>query len=317
MPTSPLAGFRYRKSELAWIGQLPLASLSALTSKRGSRSKAKVADLSIRVPARVKEEPSEPQINTYQHLMKSEEMVAKKVLDAILESFRYYSGPSSWMSEHYSHIKTLEELLASGLVSLLAIEITRQHRESYSYLVFHLDADWEVEHGMYIVYSPHARKAEWCTADSLYDLTESDEEVGELEEQSPWQQLIDSIYYGESKTITKLLKAGVDINMVPKGETPPLVEAVENMNTQHIKLFLKYGADPHAVCKEFRSTPYKMAIKVRNEYGFSGATGRQDSMMREMMSLMKGASGGAFGKLEREWNEAIELMKPARGKKGK
>jgi hypothetical protein len=302
--------FKYRKSENAWIAPVSLSVFAALKSKRGraatGKSKTPPHAFTITVPARNGDEPSESQAKAFRHLIDHEATVYKKVAAEIFASCRDYGYPTNG---------SVDGLLSSNRVILKGIEITREHHKKSSYLAFDLDTDWEVEHGMFIVYSPATKKADWGAYDSLCDLTESDEDVGDLEDESPWQQLVDAIYFGDKKKIKQLVEAGVDINDVPKGETPPLIEAVESVSAEHIKMFLKYGADPNAYHKESRSTAYKMALKTRNEYGFAGSTGRQPAFMRDMMDLAKQSGGGALGKLERDWLEAIRLMEEAGAKK--
>ncbi|MGL6075420.1 MAG: DUF6985 domain-containing protein [Fimbriiglobus sp.] len=313
MAAEPFQEFRYRKSEDAWVALVSLEEFVPLKSKRGQTSKKKIppSQFEITVPARVGDEPSTPQAKAFKHLLENESAIFEKVAAQILASFITYVGHVSWIKERHKSIKTTEALFQSGLVGLLDTEIMREHKKKSSYIVFHLFTDWEVEHGMYIVYTPATKKAKWGTSDDLCDLTESDEEVGDLEIKSEWEQLVDAISFGEKRKIKQLIAAGVDINKVPKGQTPPLYEAVSNMNTANIRDFLKHGADPNAGVGT--RTAYKTALKIRNDYGFAGATRPANSLMRMMTDNMK-KTKGVYEKLEREWNEVIRLMEEAGGK---
>jgi hypothetical protein len=313
MPAEPFQEFRYRKPYHAWDALVSLPEFVPLKSKRGQTGKKKVppGHFEISVPARIGEEPSAPQAKAFQHLLDNEAAILQKVAKELHASFRRYLDHVTWIKERHEYVKTAEAVLQSGMVGLLDTEVTREHKKKSSYIVFHLFADWESEHGMNVVYTPATKKAKWCTSDDLGDQTISDEDVGDLEIQSGWEQLVDAIYMGEKKKIKQLIAAGVDINKVPKGQTHPLIEAVGNMDTARIRDFLKHGADPNA--GKGSRTPYKLALKTRNDYGFAGATRPQNSMMKLLTKGMKEAKG-VYEKLEREWNEAIRLMEEAGGK---
>lgn len=47
-----------------------------------------------------------------------------------------------------------------------AVEVAREHVGGVAHLLFHVDCDWEPEHGMMVVYHP-ARPATWTTPDAL------------------------------------------------------------------------------------------------------------------------------------------------------
>lgn len=312
MPADPFAAFRYRKSELAWVAQLPLPQFATLRSRRGRTAKAPA--VTVRAPARAASEPSGPQAKALTHLLANEAAVFKKVAAEAWDSFRNAYGQEHWRRmAGVRPAASVEELIEARRFSVIDLTITREHKKGFSYLQFQLEADWEDDHGLYVVYAPAARKADWCSADVLYDLTESDEDVGELEEESPWQQLVAAIYAGKKKAIARLLAEGVDINAVPKGETPPLFDAVESMELKHVKLFLTYGADPNHYHPPERTTPYKLALRKRAEVSADTADEWQPSYLRAAMAAARQAAAGAFAKLDRDWAEAIRLLEAAGG----
>ena len=198
--------------------------------------------------------PSAEQEAAYRHLLENEETLAETVLNALLSSLRdpCYADPSY---PCYA-INTPEELVKVS--QLTGVEIAREHHHGMAYLVFHVDCDWEVEHGMNVIYHKD-RPAAWTWDDGIGDLLLSDQDVADAQlPPPPNQQLFEAIEANDAKRVAELRAQGHDINDVGPRRRAPLCEAVYRLDVGLIKRLLAAGADPNLRDRE-NQTPLQRA----------------------------------------------------------
>ena len=104
----------------------------------------------LAVPAPEGEEPSAFQQAAFRFLIENEAAVADAVLKEVWESFQEaYSQPYWRGMANLKPAKSLDEL--RGKFAFTSVVVTREHRGSFSHLVFNLDSSWQDEHGLMVV----------------------------------------------------------------------------------------------------------------------------------------------------------------------
>ena len=179
--------------------------------------------------------------------------------------------------------------------------------------MFHIDSDWQDEHGELVVFSPAARAAQWTTWDGLYDLLDSDEpDAGDDRPQTPHEELMDAIWDGDEAKARELVAAGADVNALADDECPPLWVAVDQMEVELVRRLLEFGANPKLANAEERSTPLKHAKRMYRDMGFAPSK-NADPMLANMMELMQQAAGPAMHEYKQRLEQIVALLEAAGG----
>jgi hypothetical protein len=286
--------------------------------KRAGREQKRAAKLAAgRFPVRVTDPdgggPSEPQTASMRHLAENEPAVAAAVLKEVWDSFQ-----SAYSQEHWRRITDLkpaasvEEL--RGTFALTDLTVTREHRAGFAHLVFGVEARWGDEHGLLVVYSPDTRECAWTSYDGLYDLIPSDDaEEGEEYVETPHDQLVNAIFANELDRARELAAAGADINAVNPEHFPPLCAAVDQMEVEHVRRLLEFGADPNLADADSGKTPLKMAKRAYRDMGFAPSK-KKDPLLDAMMDMMKEAAAGPMADMKKRLDDIIAMLEKAGGK---
>ena len=255
-------------------------------------------------------EPTPPQEAALRNLVEHQAKICKAVLAALFHSYKDYAKDARWRKmAGLPKLNAPEELPTCA--QLLGVEITREHTDGMAYLIFDVDCDWEQEHGMYVVYHPSRKRAEWATGDSVYDLLESDEPIDDVEGTPPGnQELVDALLDRDEERVRQLLAAGHDINDVGVEDPyPPLCMAVEELDVDLVKRLLALGADPQLKDFENRTALQRAKLMLKT---FAPPQG--DKLMQSMLAMLKQANAPALGDSESKAREIVRLLEQARTK---
>jgi hypothetical protein len=313
---------RQTEEELARIeqeGDRPDPAEEARGRRRQERAQKRADRLAQgRYPVRVadpgEDGPALQQEAAFRHLTQNEQAVLDAVLAEVWDSFQNAYGQEHW--RQFAALKpaaSLDEL--RGRFALTRVEITREHRGGLAHLVFTVDADWEDDHGLLVVYSPDSREASWTTYDGLDDLTESDEPAEDGQEwiPTPHDELVEAVLNGEEDRARELVAAGADINALAEDEYPPLCMAVDQLEVEEVRRLLAFGADPNLADPDEKKTPLKMARRMYKDMGF-GPAKKKDAMFEAMMTIAREAAGKQFEDMRTRLEEIIRLLEGAGGK---
>jgi hypothetical protein len=125
--------------------------------------------------------PSPEQELAFRRVRDDEAAVLRAVVAALFDSYRSYRA--SPFGEHAARLQkwlgvasiASPEGLDAG-AGFIEVEFAREHVGGAAHVLFGVDCDWEVEHGMTVVYHPD-RPATWTTPDALdLDSDEDDED---------------------------------------------------------------------------------------------------------------------------------------------
>jgi hypothetical protein len=290
----------------------------ARARKRQERAQKRAARLARgRYPVRVADPdgggPRPPQAAAFRHLVENEPAVLGAVLGQVWDSFE-----RAYEQEHWRKIVGLQPAAAvddlRGRFALVRVEVARPHRGGFAHLVFTVDADWQDDHGLLVVYSPDAGTAAWTTFDGIDDLTPSDDPAaGEEYAPTPHDELVEAVLNGDEARARELAAAGVDINALAAGEYPPLCMAVDQMEVDEVRRLLAFGADPTLADPDEGATPLRMARRVYKEMGF-GPAKKKDPLLDAMMLMAREAAGKQFDEMKARLDEIIRLLEEAGGK---
>ncbi len=259
----------------------------------------------IGIGAAPEDEPGAKQEAAFRFLTENEQIVYNAVLARVWESFQNAYGQEHWRL--IAGIKPAKSIAAlAGRFAITRLEITREARGGFAHLVFHVDSDWQDEHGLLIVYSPDTREAAWTTWDGLYDLTESDE-PGEEYIPTPHNELLEAILSGNEARARELIAAGADINDLGEGEYPPLWIAVEEMEVEAVRCLLAFEADPSLTDPDENTTPLKHAKKLYREMGFAPSK-KKDALRDSILSMARELGGKQFDEMKQRLDEIIVLL---------
>jgi hypothetical protein len=309
------------ENELKRIGEEPEepdAEESARDAMRAARRAKRAAKLAegkfpFRVAAPDEADPTPAQAATFAFLRDNEQLVLDAVRAAVWESFQNAFNDEYW--RQISGVKpaaSIDDL--NDRFAVLRFDLTREARGGFAHLVFHIDSDWQDEHGNLVVFSPAARTAQWTTWDGLYDLLDSDEPDEDADRpQTPHEELMDAIWDGDEAKARELVAAGADTNALASDECPPLWVAVDQMEVELVRRLLEFGANPNLANTEERSTPLKHAKRMYRDMGFSPSK-NADPMMASMMALMQQAAGPAMQEYKQRLEQIVSLLEAAGGK---
>ena len=259
-------------------------------------------------------EPGPKQEAAFRFLAENEPAVYDAVLARVWESFRDAYGQEHWRRiAGIQPAKTIADL--AGRFAVTRLELTRESRGGFAHLVFHVDSDWQDEHGLLVVYSPDTREATWTSWDGLYDLTESDDPEEHSEEyfKTPHVESLEAILSGNEARAIELIAAGADINALGPGEYPPLWIAVDQMEVEEVRRLLVFGADPRLTDPDQKTTPLKHAKKLYKEMGFAPSR-KKDALMDSILSMARELGGKPFDEMKQRLEEIIKLLQAAKAK---
>jgi hypothetical protein len=245
--------FVYSREGESWYANRPLQRFARLARSRfgDPDDQPPPGQFPVHVADPEHNGPSAEQEAAYRHLLENEETLAETVLNTLLGSLRE-ADPSS-------EIKTSQEVVKAS--QLTSVEIAREHHHGMAYLVFHVDCNWEMEHGMNVVYHKD-RPAAWTWDDGIDELLLSDQDVADAQlPPPPNQQLFEAIEANDAKRVADLRAQGHDINDVGPRRRAPLCEAVYRLDVELVKRLLAAGADPNLRDRE-NQTPLQRAHEM-------------------------------------------------------
>jgi len=259
-------------------------------------------------------QPGPRQEAAFRFLLDNERAVYDAVLAEVWDSFR-----NAYDQEHWRHIASVKPAASvadlAGRFAVTRLDVTRESRGGFAHLVFHVDSDWQDEHGLMVVYSPDTKEATWTAWDGLYDLTESDDPAEQPEEYvpTPHDELLEAILTGDEAKARELAAAGADINAMGPDEYPPLWMAVDHMEVEEVRRLLAFGADPNLANADEQTTPLRHAKRLYKQMGFAPSK-KKDAFMDSILSLAKEASSKQFDEMRQRLEEVIWLLEGAGGK---
>jgi hypothetical protein len=265
----------------------------------------------IRVAGPDQTPPTPKQEAAFRYLQENEQLVYDAVIGQVWDSFQ-----NAYSQEHWRQITGLKPAASvadlAGKFAVTRLDISREARGGFAHLTFHVDCDWQDEHGLMIVYSPDTREVTWTTWDGLYDLLESDDPVPAGEEfvPTPHDELLEAILTGDEAKARELIAAGADVNALGADEYPPLWIAVDQMEVEEVRRLLAFGADPNLANPDEKTTPLKHAKKMYRDMGFAPSK-KKDPLLGDFMSMMREAAGKQFDELKGRLDAIIKLLEDA------
>lgn len=284
--------------------------------KRAERARKRAARLAkgqfpIGVGAALDAPPKPQQEAAFKFLTENEAAVFDAVLAEVWDSFQGAYGQEHW--RQVAGIKPAASVAdLTRRFAITRLDVTRESRGGLSHLVFHVDSDWQDEHGLMVVYSPDTREAAWTSWDGLHDLLESDDPADQAEEfvPTPHDLLLEAILTGDDAKARELVAAGADINALHPDEYPPLWIAVDQLEVEEVRRLLAFGADPSLVNGDERTTPLKHARKLYRDLGFDPAH-KQEAFLDGVLSMAREAAGNQFAEVKQRLETIIEMLKAA------
>jgi hypothetical protein len=254
--------------------------------------------------------PSPHQQAAFAHLIENEVAISRAVQNALFQSYQSY-----YADEHWRRFCSLPEVASpdalTSLAQLLNVEVTREHHNGASYLLFRVDCDWEMEHGMNVVYHRDKPAAEWATADTVYDLLESDEPVDDEDLAPPPgnQELFDAVLANDEDRVRELIAQGHDINDVGEDPFPPLCYAIETeeLDVDLVKRLLAIGADPNI-------KDYENKTALRRAKSMLKIFAPKKGLLGAMMGFARQANPSQFDGYRARAEEIVRLLEAAGAK---
>ncbi len=120
----------------------------------------------VRITTPPEAAPSRWQNATLGFLIDYELRVCSDLTQALLDSVEAYDLNSQRQPQGEPEILEPEDLRL--VCHLTEIDIRPEHQGGFAYCIVHVDSDWELEHGMYVVYHP-ATGAEWMTGEGILE----------------------------------------------------------------------------------------------------------------------------------------------------
>lgn len=223
--------------------------------RQGREQKAKARLAKGKFPFRLADPdesgPTAQQEASFRFLTDNEEAILADVRDQAFLSFGEYYSQEYW--RQFANLKpaaTADDL--TGRFAVTEVEFSREHRGGFAHLVFHLDADWEDDHGLMVVFSPDTLSVTWTTHDLLYDILsdgdegatdEGDAEPDPLAEKR--EQLMEAVSEGDIERARQLVAEGASVDPADDEDYALLHMAVDECELEQVKLLLELGADPN------------------------------------------------------------------------
>lgn len=278
------------------------------------RAKRAAALAKGRFPVRVagpnQAAPAAAQEAAFRHLLDNEAAVLDAVLGAVWTSYTERAWP------HVFGMAPAETPAGlDGHFAIARLDIAREARGGFAYLLFLIDADWGDDNGPVIAYAPDTGEATWTTWEGLYELLESDEptDAGTEFVPTPHDHLLEAVLTGDDAKARELLAAGADLNALHPDEYPPLWVAVDQMEPDEVRRLLEYGADPALANPDERSTPLKHARKLYRDLGFGPAASRP-APLDGVLSMMRAAAGPQLDDMRARLEAIIAALEAAKNK---
>jgi|GEM_PF-5672751 hypothetical protein len=267
------------------------------------RERENTIDLTLRRSGRVMvylTDPREEGIAPVQeaaiaHLIEQEETFVSAVQEAVLDCYKEFYSDEYWRNiASMKPVDSFEQLV--GRFHIGSMEITRWETER-AFVLVHLHADWEDDHGLYIIYR-EGEMASWATADNVYDEVASDPvEMADWETQANnpaaqlYQAAIDAAMEKDIRTLKRLIEEGVDLNYPDPDSYSPLWHAINEYDVKTVRFLLENGADPTR--REDGKTALGTARELFQELSWTEKP--KGLLMKGAALLAKMAGGGGKG----------------------
>jgi hypothetical protein len=266
----------------------------------------------VRVAGPERAEPTPAQEAAFRFLVENEPAVYDAVLAQVFDAYQTAYDDTYWRQlAGMKPVAAPAEL--AGLFAVTRLDITRESRGGFAYLIFLVESAWQDEHGLFVVYAPDARTARWTSWEGLAELIESDEPEEDFVP-TPHDELLEAILTGEEGRARELVAAGADINALGEEEYPPLWIAVDQMEPDEVRRLLAFGADPALANPDERTTPLKHAKRMYRDLGFAPSK-NHNPMMDGLLAMMRQTAGGQVDEVKSRLEEIIKLLEEAEGKK--
>jgi hypothetical protein len=251
-----------------------------------------------------KELPSSQQEEALDYLMANEEAVWQAVMAALLKSHREYRGEGRWSDRILKRPDIRSAQDVQQVSRLLRVTVERESRNGVSYLVFPVDADWEPEHGMNVVY--HRDKgADWATTDVVTDLLDGDSPDESEEPPSDQDDVVLAALANDMPRARELIAQGRDINAVGADGLPPLCVAVAQMDVDFVSRLLELGADPN-----LRDSDGETAL-AQARRTLESLTPLQGGLLLRLLMVVARMLNPGYAHVRRRLREIIRLLEAA------
>jgi hypothetical protein len=279
--------------------------------KRAKRAAALAkGQFPVRVAGPNQAAPTAAQEAAFRHLRDHEAAVLDAVLGAVWTSYQERAWP------HVFGMPTAETPdRLHGHFAIARLDIAREARGGFAYLLFLIDADWGDDNGPVIAYAPDTGEATWTTWEGLYELLESDAPADADADAefvpTPHDHLLEAVLTGDDAKARELIAAGADLNALHPHEYPPLWVAVDHMEPDEVRRLLEYGADPALANPDERSTPLKHARKLYHDLGF-GPAARRPAPLDGVLSMVREAAGPQLDDMRARLEAIIAALETAK-----
>ena len=281
--------------------------------RRAARAERRAARLArgefpVGVGAAPGEPPGPAQEAAYRFLRDHEAEVLGEVLARVWESFEAHYADERW--RQVMGLKPAASVAdLAGRFALTRLDVARESRGGFAHLVFHVDSEWQDEHGLLVVYSPDSRQSVWTSWDILGDHLESDDPAAQPDEfvPTPHDELLEAILTGDEEKARALVAAGADVNALREDEYPPLWIAVDQVEPDEVRRLLAFGADPTLANPDEGTTPLKHAKKLYRELGFAPSK-KRDALAEGVLSMVRAANAPQFEEVKSRLEEIMRLL---------
>jgi len=201
--------------------------------------------LCVRLSAPEETPPAPIQEQTVRHLIEHEAAIVGAIREALHRSCQDYGVEPS-------------QALAARITS---ITIHNDGLNDIAPIRFGIECDWEIEHGMVVVYHP-LNGAEWTTADSDFDLIAAAcPEPPPAPPPTPEEDLVTAIFAQDRLRMEELLAQGV---RAEPASGSALFGPIHARDVDQVRQLLAAGADPNR-SDAYEGTPLQAARRALAE----------------------------------------------------
>lgn len=270
------------------------AKLDASRKKQDQRRSKRAARLAkglfpIRVVDPDNEGPTGEQEEAYRRLLADPNAALDAVVKQAFAAASYYAKAAGETPPN-----SLADL--EGKFEITCAEIHQDEEEGVAVIAFPIGQDWELEHGLYVVYHP-SRPARWSTYNDLFDVI-AGEEIEDVQKEevkaqkpaktkqpamatqsaglSPHEHLTNALCRGDDAEAKRLIESGVDVN--DPAAYPALWRALNGWRNgpalvHIVRRMLQAGADPNAKFEGLTAPQYFRKIADERGYYKPGVSG--------------------------------------------